>query len=238
VSCARFDQRGVGRSEALEDRWDLVAYARDVEAIRSALNLERLCLVGHSWGGVVARAYAKRHPARVSGLLLISPSTAIGPEWAALERHVLARVRRGLSVMGWLKVGLSSLQAMLPGALGDRGMAAVYRGVLRSYTGAKEAPAWVAGSRARAARKTRQAIQREDPRALDGLGLPADVPYRMLFGDAVHDIYGPTARVLAARIADEAETTFLDGAGHLPWVTHPDAFEAWLDEGLRRSGIG
>jgi proline iminopeptidase len=66
------DQRGTGRSrpqgELRENTtWDLVA---DLEKLREHLSIERWMVVGGSWGGTLALAYAQTHPARVSALIL------------------------------------------------------------------------------------------------------------------------------------------------------------------------
>ena len=66
------DQRGCGRSrphaELRENTtWDLVA---DLEALRSALNIERWLVFGGSWGSTLSLLYAEAHPARVTELVL------------------------------------------------------------------------------------------------------------------------------------------------------------------------
>jgi proline iminopeptidase len=70
------DQRGTGRSTlAVYDRStvNLAAYLEDLERLRETLGLDQLTLVGHSWGGMLAMAYATRHPQHVRALLLIGP---------------------------------------------------------------------------------------------------------------------------------------------------------------------
>ncbi|MEB3285959.1 MAG: prolyl aminopeptidase [Vampirovibrionales bacterium] len=72
-----FDQRGAGQSKpsaatdlrAFENNttWDLV---RDLEKIRSTLNIEKWIVFGGSWGSTLALAYAQAHPDKVSGLIL------------------------------------------------------------------------------------------------------------------------------------------------------------------------
>lgn len=234
VPCARFDQRGVCRSSNTADSWDIEDHATDVEAIRQALGAERLVVFGHSWGGVVARAYAKRFPQRVGGLLLVSPSAAIGSDWAAMEREVLAFVRSRVSASAWAALGLWSLGAMLPGPIGDAAMGRMFAAVLRAYTGETETPAWVWCSSARAASQTRRALRGRSPTMLDDLELPPDVPARALFG--AHDIYGPFAQ----RFADahpRIETVFLAGCGHVAWHDAPEAFASWLRDGLTAAGV-
>lgn len=67
-----FDQRGCGRSRphaSVKDNttWHLVA---DIEAIRSALDIEAWIAFGGSWGATLALIYAQTHPSRVSELVL------------------------------------------------------------------------------------------------------------------------------------------------------------------------
>jgi len=70
-----YDQRGAGRSTLVDDsaRVTLSAHLADLEALRSQLHLERLTLIGHSWGGGLAVRYALAHPTRVNRLILIDP---------------------------------------------------------------------------------------------------------------------------------------------------------------------
>jgi proline-specific peptidase len=54
------------RAYATED------YVSDLDEFRTHLGLERMLLLGHSHGGVVAQAYAARHPERTERLVLAS----------------------------------------------------------------------------------------------------------------------------------------------------------------------
>ena len=74
------DYRGRGKSER-PARWTDITFEQDVadiEGVREALGLERLSLYGFSYGGMVAQAYALRHPARVARLILAN--TVHSPE--------------------------------------------------------------------------------------------------------------------------------------------------------------
>jgi len=68
------DERGSGRSEKLEDvsKYTVEAMAEDVEAVRKALALGKISLLGHSYGGVVAQAYAFKYQGNLSHLVLCS----------------------------------------------------------------------------------------------------------------------------------------------------------------------
>ncbi|WP_196292467.1 alpha/beta fold hydrolase [Hymenobacter ruricola] len=67
------DQRGSGRSASSPRRaYGLARQVQDLEELRQRLNLPQWTLLAHSFGGVIATAYAQRYPSRVSGLILVN----------------------------------------------------------------------------------------------------------------------------------------------------------------------
>ncbi|HXW91732.1 MAG TPA: alpha/beta fold hydrolase [Terriglobales bacterium] len=67
-------QRGTGMSAdavSCRDRMNLAGAIADLEAFREYLHLGKLTIAGHSWGGMLAMAYAQKYPDRVAGLLLL-----------------------------------------------------------------------------------------------------------------------------------------------------------------------
>jgi proline iminopeptidase len=68
------DERGSGRSQKLEDasRYTVENMAEDVEAVRRGLNLGKISLLGHSYGGALAQAYAMKYQSHLSHLILAS----------------------------------------------------------------------------------------------------------------------------------------------------------------------
>lgn len=68
-----YDQRGTGGSSLVSDSAQLAAswFAEDLEAVRSHFGLERVNILGHSWGAGVAALYAMRYPARVGRLVIL-----------------------------------------------------------------------------------------------------------------------------------------------------------------------
>jgi pimeloyl-ACP methyl ester carboxylesterase len=80
--------RGTGGSDRPADSraYAIDDYVADVEELRQHLGLERMLLLGHSHGGVVAQAYAAQHPGRVSRLVLSSTLARFGPENEAAMR--------------------------------------------------------------------------------------------------------------------------------------------------------
>jgi len=81
--------RGTGASDRAADAraYGIDDYVDDVEQLRRHLGLERMLLLGHSHGGVVAQAYAIKHPARVRRLVLASTLARFGPEQEAAMRQ-------------------------------------------------------------------------------------------------------------------------------------------------------
>ena len=79
------DPRGTGGSAKPSDprAYAIEDYVSDLEDLRGHLGLERMQLFGHSHGGIVAIAYAARHPERVELLILASTLARFSPEQAA-----------------------------------------------------------------------------------------------------------------------------------------------------------
>lgn len=67
-------------------------YVADLEELRGHLGLERMLLLGHSHGGVVAAAYAAAHPERVERLVLASTLARFAEhQHAAMEAGMQAK---------------------------------------------------------------------------------------------------------------------------------------------------
>ena len=74
--------RGTGGSDRPSDprAYRIDDYVADLEELRQHLGEERLQLLGHSHGGVIAMAYAVAYPGRVRKLVLSSTLARFGPE--------------------------------------------------------------------------------------------------------------------------------------------------------------
>jgi proline iminopeptidase len=68
-----YDQRGAGRSSLVGDSaaLDGQRFAEDLEAVRQHFGLQRVTLLGHSWGAGVAALYASHYPGRIGRLLIV-----------------------------------------------------------------------------------------------------------------------------------------------------------------------
>jgi proline iminopeptidase len=97
-----YDQRNAGRSSLVSDstRLEPTDYVRDLDRVRTHFGLERLTLLGHSWGGLLAGLYAIAHPDRVERMILVAssePTAAYDSLFRPTARidTALVRVMRG-----------------------------------------------------------------------------------------------------------------------------------------------
>src|SRR5690242_17063908 len=70
------DLRGWGGDAPPDDEPSLDVYADDVAALLDSHGVERAVIGGTSMGGYVAMAFARRHDARLSGLVLVDTKAA------------------------------------------------------------------------------------------------------------------------------------------------------------------
>lgn len=73
-----YDQRGCGKSigKINENTINMDTFINDIEAIRQALHLNKISVLGHSWGGFLAMSYAITHPEHVDKLILANSMPA------------------------------------------------------------------------------------------------------------------------------------------------------------------
>jgi proline-specific peptidase len=76
-----YDQLGCGNSgipESKPDMWTIPLYVEEVDVVRRALGLERIHLLGQSWGGMLAMEYMFTQPQGVASVTIASsPSSMI-----------------------------------------------------------------------------------------------------------------------------------------------------------------
>ncbi|MCB9856133.1 MAG: alpha/beta hydrolase [Phycisphaerales bacterium] len=68
-----YDQRGAGRSPCAGP-FSIQHSVSDLEALRRSLGVDRVTLLGHSSGAVLATHYAAEHAARIDRMILLSPA--------------------------------------------------------------------------------------------------------------------------------------------------------------------
>ena len=107
------DERGSGRSEKLEDgsQYTVENMVEDVESVRLALGLGKISLLGHSYGGVLAQAYAFKYQRNLTRLILG------GTFYSTMEMNkVLANEKRNMA-----PEALGKLEALERAGLFEKG---------------------------------------------------------------------------------------------------------------------
>jgi proline-specific peptidase len=79
-----YDQLGCGKSDIPDDTslWHIARSVAEVESVRKALGLDRIHLLGQSWGGWLSIEYMLSRPSGIVSLVLASTSASI-PQFVA-----------------------------------------------------------------------------------------------------------------------------------------------------------
>jgi pimeloyl-ACP methyl ester carboxylesterase len=96
-TCISYDLRGHGDSPLPSGRFGLDELVDDLEQLRAKLGIERAHFAGHSLGGMIGPAYARRYPERVISLGLLSTAAFRTEDDGAKVKAVVAAMReRGI----------------------------------------------------------------------------------------------------------------------------------------------
>ena len=93
-----FDQLGCGKSDTPDDvsLWRIDRFVDEVTAVRDALGLDRIHLLGHSWGGWLAIEYMLGAPSGVVSLTLASTSASI-PQFVYEAGELISKLPREMA---------------------------------------------------------------------------------------------------------------------------------------------
>ncbi|HSF33649.1 MAG TPA: alpha/beta hydrolase [Candidatus Tectomicrobia bacterium] len=128
------DHRGNGRSEpGPRERWTLAQWGDDVHTFCETLGIMHPIVLGASFGGMVALAYATRHPAHPAKLILLSTEAAGGTH---LERRVTLFER-----LGGPEVGALARRRLIEGNTDAATLEAWFRLAMPLYTRTPRDPA-------------------------------------------------------------------------------------------------
>jgi pimeloyl-ACP methyl ester carboxylesterase len=220
------DQRGSGESGDPADPATLRVdrLVEDVESLRVHLGLERMDLLAHSAGAVLATMYAAAYPQRLSRLLLITPGLITvdhDEDGTALDAALAQR-----SGEPWYAAARRAADAII---LGDRSMENLtasrpfYYG--RWDEAAREHATLGISPRSQAARDGfLRDVKPNVPLIREGLARLA-APVLLYVGERDPFVTAGAARAAAAELSD-AVVVVQPEAGHYPWIDDPAAFTA------------
>jgi len=133
VQIVYLDHRGNGRSAGGDPAtWNLAQWGDDVRTFCDVLGIEKPIVYGASFGGMVAVAYATRHPGHPGKLILVSTEAA---GHSHLERRVALFER-----LGGPEVGALARRRFLEGNLDAQGLEAWVRLAFPIYTRTRRDP--------------------------------------------------------------------------------------------------
>ena len=95
-----YDQRGNGRSDLMNDddeNLSIKKHIQDLEAVRVHFKLDKMTLLGNSWGGLLIGYYAAAHPDRVERLIFHSPAPPTRVLLSEMDAEVQRRLKRQYS---------------------------------------------------------------------------------------------------------------------------------------------
>jgi len=118
-----YDQRGTGGSTEPTAGYGLLAYVADLEAVREAVGVEQVHVLGHSWGGIVTMRYATVHPQHVRSLILMGSGPPHGQTAQAgqanLGQRIVSLQQQGLIPSPLPTSGAELVLAILPAYFSD-----------------------------------------------------------------------------------------------------------------------
>lgn len=91
--CISYDLRGHGKSPMPQPPYALEDLVNDLERLRQELGIDSAHFAGHSLGGMIGPAYARRYPGRVRSLGLYSTAAFRTDDDAAKVKGVVAAMR-------------------------------------------------------------------------------------------------------------------------------------------------
>ncbi|MEH7300458.1 alpha/beta fold hydrolase [Neobacillus drentensis] len=90
-----YDQRGCGQSEkAINEEYTMDGEVETLEALRQFFNIDKLNLIGESWGSMLALLYAAKYPNHVNKLFMTAAVGATKGGYFRFEKELLNRLTK------------------------------------------------------------------------------------------------------------------------------------------------
>lgn len=221
-----YDHRGNGRSgRPPAEELTLDGWVADADALRAHLGVDRVAVLGHSFGGCIGLEYALRCPSQVSHLLLIEAAPALN-YWDEVDANIARRQPSAAVQAAWqtpptddigLANWLASVAPLYVHPQSDPAILAPLMGQVMFNHGA-----WA---------RSVEVFNREyDVTArLDQVRAPT------LIVVGREDFICPPsqAAIMRERIA-RAEMVVFERSGHFPFVEEPEAFFSVVRDWLGR----
>lgn len=223
------DLLGHGQSAKPRADYSVGGYANGMRDLLTVLNVDKVTVVGHSFGGGVAMQFAYQFPERTERMILVAPG-GLGPEVTPFIRAVTLpgfhQVMAAATLPGVRHLGKAGLRALSRSGLGATRDLAEVAEIYESFRDprARHAIRHVV----RACVDTRGQIVTMVDRAY----LTQAMPMLVVWG--TDDVVIPAKHAEnAARIAPGAVVEILPNSGHFPHKDHPDRFVKIVQDFIR-----
>jgi pimeloyl-ACP methyl ester carboxylesterase len=218
------DLRGVGESADPTDPETLRAdrLVDDLEALRVHLGLERMDLLAHSAGCVLATLYAATYPQRLAQLVLVTPGlAAVGVSGSHQE---MADLLAQSAAAAWYPDAIAGWQKISTGDLSLEAFRASRPLFYARWGGAEQAHSMLgAADRHMTARLGYFNGINLDVPATRAVLARLDAPV-LLYGGELDPLVTPSMLEAAAPLFAEATVVVQHGARHFPWVDDAGVF--------------
>ena len=227
------DLLGHGESAKPSGDYSLGAFASGLRDFLAVLDVPRVTIIGHSFGGGVAMQLAYQHPELLDRLVLVG-SGGLGREVSWLLRLLTLPGFEYVMPLGFPKPAVE-VGTNVGRVLGRRGIRSERLGEMwRAYASLAGAP-----NRTAFVRTMRGVIEPggQTVNASDRLYLAARVPTMLVWGD--RDAIIPVCHAHAAHDAIEgSRLEIMEGMGHFPHVEDPERFTRVLTDFLDTTTAG
>jgi pimeloyl-ACP methyl ester carboxylesterase len=223
------DLLGHGQSDKPRADYSVGGYANGMRDLLTVLGIDKVTVIGHSFGGGVAMQFAYQFPERTERMMLVS-SGGLGPEVAPAIRAITTpgfhQLMAVLTLPGIRHAGMAGLRALSAGpwkATRDLDE------VADIYDSFKDA-------------STRHAIRHVVRAVVDWQGQIVTMADRAYLTEAMPMwvVWGRDDRVIpvrhasrAAALAPNARVEVIPDAGHFPHKDHPHRFVSIVHEFIR-----
>jgi len=206
-------------------------HVADLEALLDHWGLDRVTLLGYSWGGLLAVLYTLEHPARIDRLTLVSSAPVTAAWRAEFERRLAARMAQPWLARARAELTAAGLSRTDPEKYRRLAFALSVAGYFHDPRRAREMTPFRVNARTQ--QEVWQSLGAYDLRARLRRTFPDGGAPRSLL---LHGIYDPMPLESARETAALLSTGVIELAtGHAPHVEATEDFVRALDEFLPRA---
>jgi len=218
-----FDQRLSGRSSADLDSTEvrLSEFVEDIEGLRRRMDLDKIHLLGHSWGGFLAMNYALKYPSSLRSLVLLNSMPASSELWRKEEKILARGITRENRLQRQAIISSSRFQRDNSEAV-EQLLKLFYRNQFRDPSLADSLDFDLPDNYAERGKRFGYVMQDIENYDLHPDLASVETPALLLYGSIE-----PSAAASGPKIRESmpnSELVIIEDTGHFPFIEKPDIF--------------